>query len=146
MDGLALAVQEVMGLDPFCGAAFVSRAKRADRIKIVIWDRTGMVFGAVLEPVAHAPLTPQAPGERRVRVAALANVSRTTGVPLARQNGVMRMSPAQLRVLVTRRPGYACRRCSGAVMQAHAPEHVVPGGLPTLAIVARTNGAKMARR
>jgi transposase len=45
MDGLALAVQEIMGLDPFCGAAFVFRAKRADRIKILIWDRTGMVFG-----------------------------------------------------------------------------------------------------
>ena len=39
--------------------------------------------------------------------------------------------PAQFRVLVTRRPKYACRRCSGAVVQAHAPEHVVPGGLPT---------------
>ena len=38
--------------------------------------------------------------------------------------------PAQLRVLVTRRPKYACRRCSAAVAQAHAPEHVVPGGLP----------------
>jgi transposase len=38
--------------------------------------------------------------------------------------------PAQLRVLVTRRPQYACRRCSAAVAQAHAPEHVVPGGLP----------------
>ena len=44
MDGLALAVQEMMGLDPFCGAAFVFRAKRADRIKILIWDRTGMVL------------------------------------------------------------------------------------------------------
>jgi len=43
MDGLALAVQEMMGLDPFCGAAFVFRAKRADRINILIWDRTGMV-------------------------------------------------------------------------------------------------------
>jgi transposase len=38
--------------------------------------------------------------------------------------------PAQLRVLVTRRPKYACRRCSAAVAQAHAPEHVVPGDLP----------------
>ena len=44
--------------------------------------------------------------------------------------------PAQLRVLVTRRPRYACRRCSGAVVQAHAPEHVVPGGLPTEALIA----------
>jgi len=39
--------------------------------------------------------------------------------------------PARFRVLVTRRPKYACRRCSQAVAQAHAPEHVVPGGLPT---------------
>ena len=44
IDGLALAVQEVIGLDPFSGAAFVFRAKRADRIKILIWDRTGMVL------------------------------------------------------------------------------------------------------
>ncbi|MER9587018.1 IS66 family insertion sequence element accessory protein TnpB [Mesorhizobium sp. M0276] len=44
MDGLALAVQEMLGLDPFCGAAFVFRAKRADRIKILMWDRTGLVL------------------------------------------------------------------------------------------------------
>ena len=45
--------------------------------------------------------------------------------------------PAQLRVLVTRRQRYACRRCSGTVVQAHAPEHVVPGGLPTEALIAQ---------
>lgn len=45
--------------------------------------------------------------------------------------------PAQLRVLVTRRPRYACRRCSGSVAQAHAPEHVVPGGLPTETLIAQ---------
>ncbi|NYG45264.1 transposase [Bradyrhizobium sp. IAR9] len=44
--------------------------------------------------------------------------------------------PAQWRVLVTRRPKYICRRCSGPVVQAHAPEHVVPSGLPTEAAVA----------
>lgn len=50
--------------------------------------------------------------------------------------------PAQLRVLVTRRPRYACRRCAGAVLQAHAPEHVVPGGLPTEALIAQVIVAK----
>ena len=45
--------------------------------------------------------------------------------------------PAQFRVLVTRRPKYACRRCSGAVVQAHAPEHVVPGEFPTEALIAQ---------
>lgn len=44
MDGLALAVQELFGLDPFSGAAFVFRSKRADRIKVLIWDRTGLVL------------------------------------------------------------------------------------------------------
>lgn len=50
--------------------------------------------------------------------------------------------PAQLRVLVTRRPKYVCRRCSGAVVQAHAPEHVVPGGLPTESLIAQVIVAK----
>ena len=44
IDGLALLVQETMGLDPFSGAAFVFRAKRADRIKILVWDQTGIVL------------------------------------------------------------------------------------------------------
>lgn len=44
MDGLAAAVEEMLGLDPFVGAAFVFRAKRADRIKILVWDGTGLVL------------------------------------------------------------------------------------------------------
>ena len=44
--------------------------------------------------------------------------------------------PAQFRVLVTRRPKYAYRRCSQAVAQAYAPEQVVPGGLPTELFIA----------
>jgi transposase len=43
-DGLAAAVQEMIGLDPFSGAAFVFRSKRADRIKVLVWDHTGMVL------------------------------------------------------------------------------------------------------
>src|SRR3546814_21100739 len=34
----------MFGLDPFSGAAFVFRSKRADRIKILVWDRTGLVL------------------------------------------------------------------------------------------------------
>lgn len=37
-------MQEVVGLDPFCGAAFVFRSKRADGIKIPVWDGNGMVL------------------------------------------------------------------------------------------------------
>ena len=44
--------------------------------------------------------------------------------------------PAQFRVLVTRRPKYACRACEEAVVQAPAPERLIKGGLPTEAMVA----------
>lgn len=50
--------------------------------------------------------------------------------------------PAQWRVLVTRRPKYVCRRGSGAVVQAHALEHVGPGGLPTEAAFAQVIASK----
>lgn len=36
INGLARGVQEIFGLDPFCGAVFVSRSKRADRLKLLI--------------------------------------------------------------------------------------------------------------
>src|SRR3979490_2740015 len=41
--------------------------------------------------------------------------------------------PAQFRVLVTRRPKYACRSCEDGVMQAPAPARLIEGGLPTAA-------------
>ncbi|WP_352700752.1 IS66 family insertion sequence element accessory protein TnpB [Mesorhizobium sp. M0590] len=43
-DGLAAALQEMIGLDPFCGSAFVFRSKPADRIKILVWDNSGMML------------------------------------------------------------------------------------------------------
>ncbi len=73
-DGLAAAVQEMFGFDPFSGAAVVFRSKRADRIKVLVWDRTGLVL-------VHKRLE----GSRFVW-------------PQVR-DGVMRMSPAQFAAL-----------------------------------------------
>ena len=39
--------------------------------------------------------------------------------------------PAQFRVLVIRRPKYACRACEDVVVQAPAPARLIEGGLPT---------------
>ena len=39
--------------------------------------------------------------------------------------------PAQFRVIVTIRPKYACRACSGRVVQAPAFPHLIEGALPT---------------
>jgi transposase len=51
--------------------------------------------------------------------------------------------PARLRVIVTRRPKYACRTCertgadeTAGVIQAPAPARLVEGGLPTEALIA----------
>ena len=39
--------------------------------------------------------------------------------------------PARLRVIVVRRPRYACRACEDVVVQAPAPARLIEGGLPT---------------
>ena len=74
-DGLAAITQQVLGLDPFCGAAFVYRSKRADRIKVLMWDGTGLVL-------MHKRLESAAFVWPQVR------------------NGVLRMTPAQFAALV----------------------------------------------
>jgi transposase len=52
--------------------------------------------------------------------------------------------PAQFRVLVVRRPKYACRACPGTVVQAPAPPRLIEGGLPTEALVAHVIVGKYA--
>jgi transposase len=45
-EGLAALVREALGSDPFSGAVYVFRAKRADRVKLVFWDGTGLCLYA----------------------------------------------------------------------------------------------------
>jgi transposase len=52
--------------------------------------------------------------------------------------------PAQFRVIVTRRPRYACRSCTDGVVQAPAPGRLIPGGMPTEALVAHVLVSKYA--
>lgn len=52
--------------------------------------------------------------------------------------------PAQLRVIVTIRPKYACRICTDGVTQAPAPSHLIMGGLPTEAAIAHVLVSKYA--
>ena len=74
MDGLAALVQEHLRLDPFCGTVFVFRAKRADRVKLLVWDGTGLVL--IYKRLEGATF-------RWPRI----------------EDGVMRLSPAQLGAL-----------------------------------------------
>ena len=52
--------------------------------------------------------------------------------------------PAQFRVLVMRRPKYACRACEEVVVQAPAPARLIEGGMPTEATVAQVLVSKYA--
>ena len=44
MDGLAALVQQVLRADPFQGDVFIFRARRADRVKLLVFDGTGLVL------------------------------------------------------------------------------------------------------
>jgi transposase len=57
-DGLAAQVQLVLSADPFSGHLFLFRSKRADYLKILYYDGTGMCL------FAKRPA-----GERQVRLA-----------------------------------------------------------------------------
>src|SRR3984957_118794 len=52
--------------------------------------------------------------------------------------------PAQFRVLVIRRPKYACRACEDVVVQTSAPPRLIEGGIPTEATVAQVLVSKYA--
>ena len=44
MDGLAALAKEALAEDPFSGTVLVFRAKRADRVKILFWDGSGLLL------------------------------------------------------------------------------------------------------
>ena len=52
--------------------------------------------------------------------------------------------PAQLRVIVTVRPKYACRTCEQGVTQAPAPAHLIEGALPSEGAIAHVLVSKYA--
>jgi transposase len=46
IDGLSLLVQEALGKAPCDGSAYAFRNKRSNRIKLLLWDGTGVWLGA----------------------------------------------------------------------------------------------------
>jgi transposase len=41
---LSVLVSEALRANPCCGDVFVFRSKRTDRVKLLAWDRSGMVL------------------------------------------------------------------------------------------------------
>lgn len=51
-DGLAAIVQQALAANPFCGAVYVFRSKRLDRVKPLWWDGTGICL-MTKEPASY---------------------------------------------------------------------------------------------
>jgi transposase len=51
INGLALLVEKVLGLDPFAPSVFVFSNRRRNRVKILGWDRNG--FWLLLKRLEH---------------------------------------------------------------------------------------------
>jgi transposase len=43
-DGLAALVKNELHKDPFTGTVFVFRSRKADRLKLIYWDGSGIVL------------------------------------------------------------------------------------------------------
>lgn len=44
INGLAALVSTTLGANPYSGDVYIFRSKRRDRLKIVVWDGSGMVL------------------------------------------------------------------------------------------------------
>jgi len=146
----------------FQRAQFGRRSERLDpdQLKLMLEERE--VATAQEQATAEkraAALRPRAvPGQRKSLPAHLPRVEvviapETTACPCC--GGAMHVIgeekserldviPAQHRILVTRRPKYGCRACTGAIVQAPAPERLIRAGLPTEALVAHVLVSKYA--
>ena len=88
MDGLAALVQQALRADPFQGDVFIFRPKRADRVKILVYDGTGLcLYSKRLEAGRFSWPSP-AEGVVRLSARAVGDAARGLGVaPAAAPSG-----------------------------------------------------------
>ena len=79
MDGLAALVQQALRADPFAGDLFIFRPKRADRVKILVYDGTGLVLHA--KRLEAGRFSWPSPAEGVVRLSAAQLATLLEGLP-----------------------------------------------------------------
>ena len=95
MDGLAALVQQALRADPFAGEVFIFRAKRADRVKLLVFDGTGLVL--VTKRLEAGRFSWPSPAEGTVRLTSAQLATLLEGLPWHR-----------LQPRPVRRPSTAC--------------------------------------
>ena len=80
MDGLAALVQQVLRADPFAGEVFIFRPRRAaDRVKILVYDGTGLVL--YVKRLEAGRFTWPSPAEGVVRLTSAQLATLLEGLP-----------------------------------------------------------------
>jgi transposase len=79
MDSLAALVQVTLRLDPFAGDVFVFRSRRPDRVKLILYDGTGLILITKRLEVGRFPWPPVTDGV--VRLSALQLSVLLSGLP-----------------------------------------------------------------
>jgi transposase len=74
LDGLAALVQQALQTDPFAGEVFVFRPRRTDRVKILVYDGTGLVLYSKRLEAGRFCWPPPADGVVRLSAAQLATL------------------------------------------------------------------------
>ena len=134
-EGLAALVREEMQADPFSGAVYVFRAKRADRVKLIFWDGTGVcLFAKRLEDGEFR--WPNDPGWRdaadgraalgaagRARLAAGSRGARDTGAGCSRADLRPSESGAIGKLARRRRAWSTCAMSNPAIASSRRSRH-----------------------
>jgi len=135
VDQLLLGLEEAEQIEAegLAGEEAADPAKRADRVKKRRANRGSLP--------AHLPRIEQVADIQDMACPCCRGQLHIMGEDVSERLDIV---PAQFRVIVTRRPKYACRTCEEVVVQAPAPARLVEGGIPTEATVAHVLVAKYA--
>ncbi|HEY0420503.1 MAG TPA: IS66 family insertion sequence element accessory protein TnpB [Acetobacteraceae bacterium] len=79
MDSLAALVQMTLRADPFAGDVFVFRSRRSDRVKLLVFDGTGLIL--VTKRLEEGRFLWPPPGEGMVRLSAVQLSVLLAGLP-----------------------------------------------------------------
>jgi transposase len=134
-DQMLLALEEVEQTE--AGAAAAAEGKSSDEREKAAWKRR--TNRGALPP--HLPRIETTVDIEDKACPSCKNMLHRIGEDVSERLDIV---PAQFRVLVVRRPKYACRACEDGVVQSPAPARLIEGGLPTEATVAHVLVAKYA--